>query len=142
MCDREIDIVAAKQDVIAHRRSLDARGGALGWGAEFKEAEIRGSTADVDHQEMRSIAAIGEPVGKLSGKVMPLEPAVERGLRLFKQADAFRKTGLAGGHQHQPLGSRVEGGGNGNCDPLPVKLETGAGRLPVPGLLEMIENEC
>src|SRR5207253_2481864 len=92
VCDREIDIVAAKQDVIAHRRSLDARGGALG--AEFKEAEIRGSTADVDHQEMRSIAAIGEPVGKLPGKVMPLQPAVERGLRLFKHADAFRKTGL------------------------------------------------
>ena len=109
MCDREIDIVAAQQDVVAHCLALDARDRADRLRAQFEQAEIRRSTTNVDHQDVvRSIAVVGEPARKIRCKIVLLQPAVEGGLRLFKQANGFRKTGFLRSHKRQPLGSRVE----------------------------------
>ena len=75
---------------------------------EFEEAEIGGSTTNVDHQEVRSIAVGGQPARKIRRKIVLLQPAVEGGLRLFKEASGLRKTGLQRSHKREPLGSRVE----------------------------------
>ena len=109
VCDREIDIVAAQQDVVADCLALDVRGRAASLRAEFEEAEIRRSTTNVDHQDVvRSVAVVGELARKIRCKIVLLQPAVEGGLRLFKQTNGFRKTGLPARHKRQPLGSRIE----------------------------------
>lgn len=52
VCDCEIDIIAAEQDVVADCLALNSRDGASAIRAEFKQAEIRCTATDVDHQDV------------------------------------------------------------------------------------------
>ena len=50
--DGKIDIVAAEQDMLAHRHAPDVWHRALLVQAKFKKAEIRGAAADIDDQHV------------------------------------------------------------------------------------------
>ena len=54
MRDRQIDVVASQEEVIAHGDSLDPRKRCFGAGGDLKESEIGGATSDVDDQNVLS----------------------------------------------------------------------------------------
>ena len=85
---RQIDIVAAQQDVLAHRDALQ-RQLAVAFGHR-DQGEVGGAAADVDHQNQVAEPDALAPVG------VPFDPGVERGLRLFEQRDVL-VAGLLGG---------------------------------------------
>ncbi len=78
---RQIDVVAAQQDVLAHRdafeRQLAPRFG------HRDQGEIGGAAADIDHQDQIAHLHALAPVG------VPLDPGIEGGLRLFEQGDVL-----------------------------------------------------
>jgi hypothetical protein len=63
MGDGKVDIVAAEQRVLANRDTPDVRLLLLFVQANFKNAEIRGTTADIDDQHVsRSVIAVIGPL--------------------------------------------------------------------------------
>ena len=78
---REIDIVAAEQDVLAHRDAVQ-RQFAIRFG-DGDQGEVGGAAADIDHQDQVAHLDALAPVG------MALDPGVEGGLRLFEQGDVL-----------------------------------------------------
>ncbi len=79
--EREIDIVAAEQDVIAHRDAVEAQF-AVRFG-DGDQREIGGAAADIDHQNEIADGDALPPIG------MAFDPGVEGGLRLFEQGDVL-----------------------------------------------------
>ncbi len=76
---REIDVVAAQQDVLAHRDAVERQFAvALG---HRDQREIGGAAADIDHQDQIA------DVDALAPIRMALDPRVEGRLRLFEQRD-------------------------------------------------------
>ena len=79
MRQRGIDVVAAEQDVIAHRDPLQRDLAVLFLHRD--QREIGGAAADVDHQDQ---IAHADPLAPIR---IPLDPGIEGGLRLFQQDD-------------------------------------------------------
>jgi hypothetical protein len=101
---RQIDIIAAQQDMLADGDAVE-RQLAVAFG-DGDEREIGGAAADIDDQdEVAHLHALA-PIG------VPLDPRVERGLRLFEQGD-IAISGLFGGFERQLARHRVEGCGHG-----------------------------
>ena len=75
---REVDVVAAEQDVIAHRHAGEGEAAVVL--AHLNEGEIAGAAAHVHHQD-----DVGGP--DLGAPLFPggIDPGVERGLRFFQQ---------------------------------------------------------
>ena len=96
---REIDVVAAQQDVLADGDALELQLARLF--GDRDEREVGGAAADVDHQDQIAHLHALAPIG------MPLDPGVEGGLRLFEQQQVL-VAGLFGGLQRQLACDRVE----------------------------------
>ncbi len=136
MREREVDVVAAEQDVVADRDALD-RGLAALLRRQLEQAEVRGAAADIDHEHMMRIR-LGAP----GLPAVPLQPPVEGGLRLLQQAHAFGVAGLSGGGEREALRGGVERGGHGDGDVLRLKREirTVLGEALVPSVAEVGED--
>jgi hypothetical protein len=102
VCDGEVDIVAAQQDMLAHRHAPDVRDRALLVQAQFEKAEIRGAAADVDYQHVTQPSiTIVEPLPQLMrSRVVRFQPAIKCSLRLLEQSHFIREARfLGGGHR-------------------------------------------
>jgi hypothetical protein len=116
---REVHVVAAEQDVVAHRDALE---GQLAIVLEHRDQrEVRGAAAHVYHQQHLTEAQLLAPVGA------PLEPAVERGLRLLQQRHGGQ-AGLTRGFERELARRRVERRGHRERD---VLLREGVARVRV-----------
>ena len=73
----EIDIVAAKQDMLSHRDAFQREFARL-FGYR-DQREVRGAAADIDHQNQVANSNALAPIG------VPLDPGIERSLRFFEQ---------------------------------------------------------
>ena len=126
---REIDVVAAQQNVLANRDAFQLQFAVLL--GDGDQGEVGGAAADVDHQNQ---VAHLNPLAPIR---MPLDPGVEGGLRLFEQQNVLI-SGLFGGLQGQLAGDRVEGCRNRHQNFL--LLESGRpGCLAVPGMPQMFQ---
>ena len=96
---RQIDIVAAQQNMFADSHALQRQFSSLL--GDRDQREIRGAAADVHHQNQIAHRDALAPIG------MPLDPGVERRLRLFEQQQILI-AGLFGGFQRQLSRHRVE----------------------------------
>ena len=77
-------IVAAEQDMLAHRHAPDVWERALLVQAQFEKAEIRSATADIDDQYVPQIGIVTvDPLPQLMRRVVFFQPATERSLRLL-----------------------------------------------------------
>jgi hypothetical protein len=84
VCDGKVDIVAAEQDMLAHRHAPDVWERALLVQAQFEKAEIRSATADIDDQYVPQIGIVTvDPLPQLMRRVVFFQPATERSLRLL-----------------------------------------------------------
>ena len=120
---REIDVVAAEQDVFADGDAFELQfAGLLG---DRDQREIGGAAADIDHQNQIALLDALAPVG------MPLDPGVEGGLRLFEHGDV-PVAGSLGGLAGQFARDGVERSGHGDQNFLLV--EGRVGMLVVPGM--------
>src|SRR5699024_1802314 len=140
--DGQIHVVAAQQDVVADREPFDIRAGATM--VQLEEAEIRRAATDIDHQNMmRSGRAIAKTREQVRRRVVPLQPAVERRLRLLQQSNALRKAGLPGGRERQALRDGVERRRNGYGDLLGIEEEIGTrvAKPGVPGGPQKVEDQ-
>ena len=127
---RQIDIVAAEQQMIADRDALERRRSGLG--PHANQAEIGGAAADVAHQ--RHALAVGRKrlerprAGSGSGC-----PRIKGGDRFFDQREVLELR-LARGFDRQLARLFVERGGNGQDNALalesPLRLVTGQRRIP------------
>ena len=125
---REIDIVASQQDVLAHRHALQRQfSGLLG---NRDQREIRGAAADVHHQNQIAHRHALAPIG------MPLDPGVERGLRLFEQQQIL-VAGFFGGFQRQLARHGIERRGHGHQHLL--LDERRVRHLRIPSLAQMLQ---
>ena len=120
---REIDVVAAQQNVIADRDAVQ-REFAVRLG-DGDQREVGGAAADIDDQDEVAHRNALAPIG------MALDPGVEGRLRLFEQGDVLI-AGLLRGFQGQFARHGVEGRGDG--DQHLLRLEGRVGHLGVPGL--------
>jgi len=100
---RQIHVVAAQEDMLAHRDAVQFQGTVLL--GDGDQRQIRGATAHVHHQDQIAHLHLLAPV-TLGG----LDPAVERRLGFFQQHQVTQ-TGLLGGLGGEFPGGRVEGGG-------------------------------
>jgi hypothetical protein len=105
--EREIDIVAAQEDVFADGDAFEGEF-AIGF-ADGDEREIGGAAADVDDEDEGAGVDAFAPVG------MAFEPGVESGLGFFEENE-IGKAGAAGGVFGEGAGGGVEGGGDGDED--------------------------
>jgi hypothetical protein len=96
---REVDVVAAQQDVLAHGDAIQLQiARLLGDG---DQCEIGSAAADVDHQdEIANLNALA-PIG------MALDPGIESRLR-FLQEQEILVAGQLGGLERQFTRNRVE----------------------------------
>ena len=104
--ERQIHVVAAQQDVLAHGDAAQRERAALL--ADRDEAEVGGAAAHVAHQHQVAHLHALAPGVALRG-----EPRVERRLGLFEEAHA-RQAGLRRRPQRQLPGLLVERGGHGH----------------------------
>ena len=74
---RQIDIVATEQNVLADRGALQLKFTALF--GDGDQSEIGGAAADVDYQDQVSHSHALAPIG------VPLDPGIKGGLRLLEQ---------------------------------------------------------
>ena len=103
---RQVHVVAAQQDVLAHGHSAEHERAVLLAGRD--EAEVGGPAADVAHQdEVADLDALA-PALALGG-----QPGIQGGLRLLEQAHAGQ-SGLRGGPQGQLARLLVEGRRHGH----------------------------
>jgi len=80
--------------------------------ARTYQAEIRCAATNIDHQNViRTVRLVGQSAFEIGRNIVPLQPAVKCGLRLFKQTNGFRKTRLQRSHKSQSLGRGIEGCG-------------------------------
>ena len=79
--EREIDIVAAQQNVIADRDAVEAQF-AVRFG-DRDQREIGGTAADIDDQDQVAHGDALAPIG------VAFDPGVEGGLRFFEQGDVL-----------------------------------------------------
>ena len=143
MRDSKVDIIAAQQDMVAHRHAPDLWDPTSTVLAQFEEAEISRAPTDIDHQHMKLPGvAILQLMPKFARRIVLFQPAVEGCLRLLDQPDAIRKARLLSGGDCQPLCGRVERGWNGNGDLLIIECEAGSGESIVPGSAKGVEDEC
>ena len=107
---RQVEIVAAQQQVLAHRGAREIDQVARARNAD--EAEIAGASAHVADQH-------GLPVEELLARLRQVvgDPRIERGGRLFEQREAL-ETRLARGHHGEFPSLFVEGRGDGEHDVL------------------------
>ena len=59
--ERQVDVVAAQQDVLADRDPPYVGDGARCAGAQLEQAEVGGAAADIDHQHMAGAAVRARP---------------------------------------------------------------------------------
>ncbi len=85
---RDVDVVAAEQDVVADRQAVEGQASAVA--ADADQAEVRGAAADVDDEDQ---AGLAQQV--LPASLVLVDPGVERRLRLFEQ-DRVRQPGALG----------------------------------------------
>ena len=107
---REIEVIAAQQQVLAHRRAREIHQVALARDAD--QAEIAGPAAHVADQHD---LAVEELLARLRQVVR--DPGIERRRRLFEQRQPL-DAGLARGHHGQFTRFFVEGRRNGEDDVL------------------------
>ncbi len=141
--ERQIDVVAAEQDVIADRRPPDRRLAAI-TGAHFEQAEIRRSAADIDDEDGKGRGVRFRHLApQVGGEIACFQPAIEGGLRFLKQAHGFRKAGVPRRRQRQSLRHCVERGRNRNDDLLRVEREIRArrGEAVVPGVAQRVQDQ-
>jgi hypothetical protein len=124
---RQIDVVAAEQQVIADR---DAREPAVGVDAD--QREVGGAAADVEHQH--AIAGRQRPRDAAVG----VDPRVERRLRLLEQHHRGQ-AGLLRGQRRQLAGRLVERRRAGDDDVLLDEARARPERV-VPGVADMAED--
>ena len=106
MGEREIEIVATEQNMVAHRDALELRKGRVRSRFDSKEAQIRRSAADVHHQHM------GFLISRCEGFeccVLIFQPSVEGSLRLFEEDAGSREACFPRGFESELLRSGVEG---------------------------------
>ena len=107
MCQREVHIVAAEDQVIADADTADGRlaVSVAGW-ADLHQAEIRGAAADVAHQQQPRIGQVLRQGGALA-----IQPVVEGSLRFLQQAQRGQAR-HARRLQRQRARAFVKGSGN------------------------------
>ena len=131
---RQVHVVAAQQDVLAHRHPAQ-RKLAIGF-RHRNQREIRGAAADIHHQDQ---VAHRHPLAPVR---MPLQPRVEGRLRLFQQRDVLisrllrrlqsqfpRHRVERRRHRHQHLLLHERGLGHFGC-PTPPADAPGSGGWP------------
>ena len=106
MGEREIEIVATEQNMVAHRDALKSRKRRVRLGLDGKEAQIRRSSADIHHQHMGFLISHCEGFERC---VIIFQPSVEGSLRLFEEDAGTRKTCFPRGFESELLCSGVEG---------------------------------
>ena len=86
---------------------------------------------------------MGQSAFEIGRNIVPLQPAVKCGLRLFKQMNGFRKNRPQRSRKCQSLSRGIEGCGERNRDLLLVKLELDARRSKpaVPFSPEMVKDQ-
>src|ERR1700730_7658834 len=81
VCNGKVDIVAAEQDMLAHRHAPDGWDRRLLVQAQFEKAEIRSATADIDDQYVPQLDIVTvEPLPQLMRRVVFFQPATESSL--------------------------------------------------------------
>ena len=125
---RQVHVVAAQQDVLAHRHAVQRK-----LAVRFRhrnQREVRGAAADIHHQDQ---VAHRHPLAPVR---MTLQPRVESRLRLFQQGDVL-VPGLPGGVQRQFARHRVERCGDG--DQHLLRLERRVRHFGVPRLPHVLQ---
>ncbi len=125
---RQVHIVAAQQDVVAHGHAVRFEL-AIAF-QDRDQREVAGAAADVDHQDDVARLHLLAPAAAAA-----LDPAVQGRLRLFQQGG--REAGLARRFRGQFARGRVERGGNGDRHRLLVERRFRVRR--VPGLAQVFE---
>ncbi len=124
----QVDVIAAQQDVIAHRDAVEREfPGLLG---HRDQGEVGGAAADIHHQDQVAHLHALAPVR------VALDPGVEGRLRLLQQSDVA-VAGLFGGFERQFARHRIEGRGHG--DQHLLFGERRVRHLRVPGLAQVLQ---
>jgi hypothetical protein len=110
--EREVDVVAPEQDVIADRDALERERATIV--GDLDQREIGGAASDVAHEHDITGLEVLAPLIAPRGEVR-----VERGLRLLEQRDLL-EPGLAGRDDRELAGDRVEARRYGDQDFLLV----------------------
>ena len=122
-CEGQVDVVSTQQNMFADSHPRDVGDAARRTGSQLEQAEIRGASADMDHQDVPRLGIVCVPpfpqrVGV--GRAVLFEPAIEGGLRLFEEPHATGEPGCFRGIQGEPLRRGVERGGNRDGDFLVI----------------------
>ena len=133
---RQVDVVAAEEQVIADRQPREDRP-ALAQ-LRLHQREVGGPAAHVDHQHADAARAIGEAERLLEPPAVARRPLVEGRLRLLEQGHAPEPRRPRGG-QGQLAGHLVEGRRHRQHDLLLRQRRVGVGG--VPGVAQVAEVE-
>ena len=125
---RRVHVIAAQQDMIAHRNALQRN--LAGLFAHCDQRKIRRASADIDDQDQ--IADIYQ----IAPLRMSLDPVVESGLRLFEKNHSAI-AGFLGGLQRKLARDFVERSRHGHQNLM--SIERRFRTLRIPGVAQMAE---
>src|SRR5260370_1922118 len=128
---REIDVVAAKKQMVPHCDSFNIRRHRSASTSDLEKAEIGGTAADINDEYMISAIAgnlLPEPVRT----PMLLQPIVKCCLSFLQQADSSWKTSLRRGVQSKSLCGCIERCWNRGMNLLFVNTGALVGELRIP----------
>ena len=96
MCQRQIKIIAAQQQMIAHRNAMELQTATFPR-SHVNQAEVRCAATDVAHQDC--LAGRHDLVPFVA---VCIHPGIERGLRFFQQHDSRQPGNARGGDSQFP----------------------------------------
>ena len=96
MCESQIEIVAAEQQMIADRDAMELQPTSL-TRSHMNQTEIRRTAADVAHEDC--LAGRDDPVPFVA---MRIHPGIERGLGFLQKYDTWQPGDSSGGHGQFP----------------------------------------
>ena len=129
---RQVHVVATEQDVLAHSHTLQRQVAITLQHGD--EGQVGSAAAHIHDEDDVAVFHLLAPVATAG-----LDPAVQRGLRLFKQREVLVTRCLAGLGRQLARG-RVERCGNGDGDVLRIKRGLGVGLVPGPAQVRQVTD--
>jgi hypothetical protein len=131
MRQRQVHVVAAEQQVLAHRHAPRLQAAVLL--AEQDGGKVAGASADVDHQHQIADRQVRAP-----GVTSLVEPGIKRGLRLLEQGQLIEPGRERRLHRAFSRG-RIERGGHGQHHLL-IPQARAIAAPGAPGFTQMLEE--
>ena len=119
----KVHVVAAHQEVVAHRQPLQDQ--LAGFFGNADQRQIGGATPDVADQELVAQLQLSPPPLAHGG-----QPSVNGGLRFLEQYQTFRQAGGQGSLMREFARTGIERSGNGQHHDLIANGSIWEGRLP------------